>query len=420
MAGMVAYLGRSALALLVGVTAWAAGGHAWAGEAPLHLEGSAAPEPWKRYRGWTSQTWPGYDNLVHLDRSPAPPAEGQMRPVPEGLTGDPGKGKTLAFDRRRGGGCVACHIMGPDTPELPGNAGPDLSEIGAAGHDDAYLFNKVWDARFNNPETPMPPWGAHGYFDEQEIVDMVAFLRTLTTPATFANPLDDPAQRPEPVEDRDWSDPFVNPAVDLIEEGEALFAAAGPGGQACSACHAAPEEAFKGWAAAMPRWEPRLDKVISVAEFVYRHARATTGAEWLMQGTENTAMTVYLTSLSNGEPVQVDITSEGARQAYERGEAFMSTKLGQANMACVDCHNTLAHTWLRGQFLGETAGQTPHFPLWRTSRNEVWDIRKRLQWCNVQVRADELPPDAAEYGEIELFITAASNGLPIEAPGIRH
>jgi sulfur-oxidizing protein SoxA len=100
----------------------------------------------------------------------------------------------------------------------------------------------------------------------------------------------------------------------------------------------------------------------------------------------------------------------------------MAVKVGQLNFSCNDCHGVGkgANHWIRGQWLGESRGQIPHFPTWRTSRTEIWDIRKRLQWCNVAIRADELPPDAAEYGLIELYLTSLNNGLPLNVPGIRH
>lgn len=393
-----------------------------AGEVPLDTQGPAAPTPWQRYKDWNKATWNDFNTLADPTLSPPKPAEGAAKPVAAPIEGDAAKGKQLAFDRSRGGGCVACHVFGPETPELPGNIGPDLSEIGTAGRTDEYLFNYVWDARVYNPATVMPPWGAHGYYSEAEIKDIVAFLKSLDRPTTFKNTLDNPGTRPVPVEDRDWTDPFVNPAVENIDTGQGLFEQAGPNGKSCASCHKDPETAFKRWAVTMPRWEPRLGKVLGAAEFVARHARATTGAEWLMQSPENTAMTVYLTSLANGEPFAIDLAPPEAKAAAERGAKLMEAKVGQGNFACNDCHTVGrgANHWIRGQYLGETPGQIAHFPVWRTSRNETWDIRKRLQWCNVQIRANELPPDAKEYGELELYITALSNGMPLEAPGIRH
>ena len=170
----------------------------------------------------------------------------------------------------------------------------------------------------------------------------------------------------------------------------------------------------------MPKWEPRLNKVLGAEEFIARHAKATTGADWLMQSSDNTDMSIYLHSLANGQEIKVDLSTPDAKAAYERGVALSQLKIGQFNFSCNDCHQKTAGKWARGQWLGESRGQFDHFPLWRTSRNEIWDIRKRLQWCNVQVRANELPPDAVEYGEIELYLRKANEGLKLTAPNIRH
>jgi len=387
---------------------------------PLHTEGPAAPAPWARYRDWTKTTWPTYNNLAERARTAKP--LGKPLEIATPIAGDAKKGQELAFSRARGGGCLACHIMGPQSLETPGNAGPDLSEIGAAGRPDDYLFNYVWDPRHINPDSAMPPWGAHGFYTREEIIDIVAFLKTLKTPATFKSTLDDPAKRPTPVEDRDALDPFVNPAADRIDAGAALFGGM-PGGKSCSSCHA-DAKAFAGWAVHMPKWYANANKLLGVEEFVYRHAKATMGADYRMQSRENTELSVYLYSLSNGRPIAVDIASPDAKRIYEFGKALHETKIGQFNFSCADCHsvNKGGNKWLRGQFVGDGKGQMDHFPTWRTSRGsgEVWDVRKRLQWCNVQVRADELPPDAAEYDALELYLKTLSQGMPLTAPNIRH
>jgi L-cysteine S-thiosulfotransferase len=160
--------------------------------------------------------------------------------------------------------------------------------------------------------------------------------------------------------------------------------------------------------------------VLGAEEFIARHAKATTGADWLMQSRPNTDMSIYLHSLANGEAIKVDLSSADAKAAYERGEKLADLKIGQFDFACTDCHGQAANKWIRGQWLGEPKGQFDHFPLWRTSRNEIWDIRKRFQWCNVQVRANELPPDAVEYGELELYLRKMNEGQKLAAPNIRH
>lgn len=393
-------------------------GYAWAKDidkAPMETKKPISETPWARYEDWPDKKWDKFNDLT----KEVSPAIGTIPAVTTPITGDAAKGKELAFDRTRGGSCVACHIMGSDTPELPGNVGPDLSTIGSQRSDEI-LFNYIYEPRRFNPNTVMPPWGTNGLFNEEEIKDIVAFLKTLQSPMVFANTNDDPAKREVPVETRDNLDPIENPAMAAMEQGEVLFKKKGAKAKSCASCHAKPEQAFKQWAATMPTYSKKQKRVIGVEEFIARHAMATTGDSFLMQSNENISLAVYLRYLANGTPIKVKADSADAKAAVARGESLSKRKLGQLNFACIDCHSNAANHWIRGQWLGEFKGQTPHFPTWRTSRSEIWDIRKRFQWCNVAIRANELPPEAAQYGDIELYLTLKNNGLPLNAPGIRH
>jgi sulfur-oxidizing protein SoxA len=247
-------------------------------------------------------------------------------------------------------------------------------------------------------------------------------LKTLKEPYAIADKNENPNTRAAPVESRDNLDPTENPAIFGLDLGREIFKRNGANGKSCASCHAAPETAFKTWAASMPRYEPRLRHVLGVEEFITRHARATTGDNLLMQGNDNTGLSIYLHNLANGAPISPDLSSGGAQAALKKGQELMKRKIGQLNMACVDCHTRERHAnkWVRGQYLVESKGTTAHFPTWRTSRGDIWDIRKRFQWCNVSVRADELPPDAREYGDIELALAALNRGEKIKSPGIRH
>jgi L-cysteine S-thiosulfotransferase len=387
-------------------------------EAPLDIKGDASPRPWKRYSSWPTRDMSKFNTLANLA---SPPAPKEPRKIEGEITGDAKKGAELVADRNRGGSCLACHVMGPaGGANLPGNVGPDLSEIGNAGREDEWLFNYVYDGRVYNPETVMPPWGTHGLFNEEEIRDIVAFLKTLKSPAPFKTALDDPEKRPPPVEKRDNLDALENPGMWAVDRAKELWKQRTSVGFSCNTCHNNPEQSFKSWAASMPKWEPRLNKVLGVEEFVTRHARATTGAEYLMETDNNKAMSVYLHYLANGEPIKVDTESEGAKAAIARGHDLAKRKLGQLNFACADCHGISANHWIRGQWLGEQKGQADHFPTWRTSLQTIWDLRQRFQWCQVNIRADELPPDAKEYGDLELYLMTQNQGLKMSVPGIRH
>ena len=387
-------------------------------EVPLETKEDASARPWKRYAGWPTRDYSKFNTLGNLA---SPPAPKQPRKISGPITGDAKKGAEMVADRNRGGSCLACHVMGPaGGANLPGNVAPDLSEIGNAGREDEWLFNYIYDGRVYNPDTVMPPWGSHGLFDDQEINDMVAFLKTLKSPAVFKTELDDPAKRPPPVEKRDNLDPIENPAMWAVDKAQELWKQAGAAGSSCNTCHSDPKTSFKIWAASMPMWEPRLNKVLGVEEFVTRHAKATTSASWPMETEENRAMSVYLHFLANGAPLKVDTSSPGAKAAMERGKELSARKVGQLNMACTDCHGKVANHWIRGQWLGEPKGQYDHFPTWRTSLLAIWDIRQRFQWCQVNIRADELPPDAKEYGDLEFYLAVQNEGQKLSVPGIRH
>jgi sulfur-oxidizing protein SoxA len=390
--------------------------------APLELKKPASVRPWQRYKvdsqgsSWPQTKWGEFSNLANANMSPPTHAAPAIH-LP--IEGDSERGRTLAYDRARGGSCVVCHVMGKTTPAQPGNVGPDLSTVGAT-RDDQFLFNYVYDPRIYNAASIMPPWGAFGVYRVDEVRDIVAFLKTLKEPYSIADKNENPNTRPAPVESRDNLDPTENPAMFGLDIGREVFLRKGANGKSCASCHAAPETEFKTWAASMPRYESRLQRVLGVEEFITRHGRATTADEILMQSNDNVAMSIYLHNLANGAPINPELSSKSARAAVANGQVLMKRKVGQLNMACVDCHMRHANKWVRGQYLVESKGTTAHFPTWRTSRGDIWDIRKRFQWCNVSVRADELPPDAKEYGDIELALAALNKGEKIISPGIRH
>jgi L-cysteine S-thiosulfotransferase len=412
-------VGTFAGALAIGVASVASVAVSDPRQAPLVTSGDAAARPWMRDKDWPQRDESNFNTLA--DSKLSPPAPTHPRKLPNAIVGDAENGEKLVADRSRGGSCLACHVMGPagDT-DLPGNVGPDLSEIGNAGRDDAWLYNYVYDPRVYNRHSVMPPWGTNGLLNDREIGDIVAFLKTLKQPARFKTELDDPNKRPVPVESSDNLDPLENPAMWAVDKAPALLMAQGPKGSSCINCHENPEAAFKTWAASMPYFEPRLNKVLGVEEFITRHAKATTGHNWLMESEENATLAVYLRYLANGVAINVDIESGPARAAYQRGKTLASLKVGQLNFSCNDCHETSARKWIRGQWLVPMRGQLDHFPTWRTGELATWDIRRRFQWCQVNIRGEELAPDAKEYGDLELYLTALSSGLKLNVPGIRH
>ena len=74
--------------------------------------------------------------------------------------------------------------------------------------------------------------------------------------------------------------------------------------------------------------------MLGVEEFIARHAKATTGADVLMETRDNVDLSIYLHNLANGAPIKVDLSSPDAKAAYERGVVLSQTKVGQFNFSC--------------------------------------------------------------------------------------
>ena len=89
---------------------------------------------------------------------------------------DLAKGKKLAFDRKKGN-CLACHQIEGGT--LAGNIGPPLIAMKARFPDYDKLRAQIYDARKNNPNTIMIPFGPHAVMSNSEIDLVTKFIQTL-------------------------------------------------------------------------------------------------------------------------------------------------------------------------------------------------------------------------------------------------
>lgn len=115
--------------------------------------------------------WPSLD--PHDARSIPRPVTALFVPP---LNGDVERGRAVAMEPARGN-CVACHALPRDA--WPGEIGPSLLHMKARGLSDEQLYQRVFDARIVNPHTVMPPFGAFRTLSDQEIRDVVAFLKSI-------------------------------------------------------------------------------------------------------------------------------------------------------------------------------------------------------------------------------------------------
>jgi sulfur-oxidizing protein SoxA len=375
-----------------------------------------------RYPGWSTRDFGGFRTYAYDDVRPEPPV--QRSEMPAGVTGDPAKGRALFLDRNKAP-CTGCHLV-PGADVWPaGSVGPDLSTLADRKLPDAYLYQQLWDPRVTFPKTVMPPWGAQGTFSPQEIAHLVAYLQTQHGPVVAEkDPERNPFTRHKPVGFGDNLDATNNPAVVRAEGAEALWSARGPSGKACADCHAGGAgRSMRGVATKYPAHVAAHGRVMAIEDFLSVHGPATTGTPLPVESAPNVDLTMSIKMASNGLPVAIDTSSAAARAALARGKATFEKRVGERNHSCADCHTPGrgANKFLGGRLLADvTAGLTRHFPTWRTSQNDAWDMRRRFQWCMTPLGANMLPADSIEYAELELYLTQFDNGKPMSVPGIRH
>lgn len=126
----------------------------------------------------------------------------------------------------------------------------------------------------------------------------------------------------------------------------------------------------------------------------------------------------------NGQPMSVEVSTDGAKAWYEKGREFYWTKRGQLNFACADCHVHSAGKSIRGDVLSPGLGHTTGFPVYRTKwamAGKPWGtVHRRYDGCNKQVRAKPFKPQSAEYKALEYYEAAMNRGVPVRAPSQRQ
>jgi sulfur-oxidizing protein SoxA len=137
-------------------------------------------------------------------------------------------------------------------------------------------------------------------------------------------------------------------------------------------------------------------------------------------------LTIAFKSKSNGQPLNVDYSSEEMRDWYEKGRDFFWAKRGQLNFSCADCHVTNAGKSVRGDVLSAGLGHGTGFPVYRTKwganggKKPLGTIHRRYKGCNKQVRAASFKAGGDEYLGLEVYEAIMSTGVPLQVPGQRQ
>ena len=212
-------------------------------------------------------------------------------------------------------------------------------------------------------------------------------------------------------------DDTANPGFLWVQQGEAIWnERTGSSGRSCADCHGAPAT-MRGVAARYPAFDAQLGGPVTLEQRVNHSRMHDQGAApFAAESDPLLAITAFLSLQSRGLPVAVSADGP-ARPFYEAGRAIFETRIGQLNLSCAQCHDNLAGQRLAGALIPQ--GQPNGYPLYRLEWQSMGSLYRRIRNCMTGVRAEPFDVDAPDLVNLELFLAARANGLPVETPAVR-
>lgn len=214
-------------------------------------------------------------------------------------------------------------------------------------------------------------------------------------------------------------DEGTNPGMLWVTTGEELWTTpAGSENKSCASCHGDAQASMKGVAARYPTIDKTTGELLNLELRINQCRRERQGAEpFPYESNEMLGLTAFIAYQSRGMPISVSIDGPAARH-FEYGRKLFTTRQGQLNLACTQCHDENWGRKLRGDTISQ--GHPTGFPIYRLEWQSLGSLHRRLRACSLGVRAEVLDYGSPEYLALELYLAWRARGMPIETPAIRR
>ncbi|WP_127105383.1 sulfur oxidation c-type cytochrome SoxA [Pararhodobacter zhoushanensis] len=210
----------------------------------------------------------------------------------------------------------------------------------------------------------------------------------------------------------------MNPAAFWLIDGEALWSEpAGTRGQSCADCHDAAEDSMAGVAARYPAWDEEqaapvdLNGRIALCRDRHQGAGPQDRAD-----PDILALLAYVTHQSRGMPLTPD-PDPRLDPARARGETLFTTRMGQLNLSCAQCHDDNSGGHLAAALIPQ--GHPTGYPQYRLEWETLGTLERRIRGCLTGVRAEPFAPGSADFIALALYLQSRAAGLQVETLPIR-
>ena len=212
------------------------------------------------------------------------------------------------------------------------------------------------------------------------------------------------------------ADDIANPGLLWVERGEKSWRDTASG-KSCASCHGDAVASMRGVAARYPAFDQAAGAVLDLeARINACRVRRQALKPLEHESDELLALTAYVAYQSRGMPTAASIDGP-ARASFERGRSFYTTRHGQMNLSCAQCHDQNWGKRLYAETISQGHGNA--FPAYRLEWQTLGSLQRRLRNCLIGMRAESYAYGAPEYVALETFLMWRARGMPMESPAVR-
>jgi len=212
-------------------------------------------------------------------------------------------------------------------------------------------------------------------------------------------------------------DDTQNPAMLWVKDGQTVWAQRdGAAKKSCADCHADISR-MRGVAPRYPKYSGDAKRVINLSQQINQCRTTQQQAKaWPADDASLLGLEAAVAMESRGQPI-APATQPQLADAQKRGEALFNQRIGQVDLSCRDCHETLAGKRLGGNTIPQ--GHPTGYPIYRLEWQAVGSLQRRLRNCMTAVRSEPYPYGASELVELEAYLAKRAAGMTLESPGVR-
>ena len=169
-----------------------------------------------------------------------------------------------------------------------------------------------------------------------------------------------------------------------------------------------------------PMFDTKRNEVVTLELAINECRKAGGLKEYKYKKGDIAKVSAYLAYQARGKKIDIDMSSQGAKDAYNKGRDLFIKPIGQLGLSCAKCHAYNSGRYARADMLSPALGHTTHFPVFRAKWQDLGTLHRRYGGCHQNMRATPFKAQSEEYRNLEFYQAYISNGLEINGPGYRQ